>query len=84
MPTPITCGRDALASEVEMTTERGDETDFEPRPGEAVDPIRAAVSQLIVAVMAAIPEGPTRAHVVTEVLGLHARVVALLSRRSLN
>jgi hypothetical protein len=50
----------------------------------APDPIRTAVGQLIVAVMEAIPEGPTRAHVVTEVLGLHARVVALLNRRSLN
>ena len=48
------------------------------------DPIRTAVGQLIGAVMEAIPEGPTRAHVVTEVLGLHARVVALLNRRSLN
>jgi hypothetical protein len=56
--------------------------EFKTRPGETG--IRAAVGQLIVAVMEAIPEGPTRAHVVTEVLGLHARVVALLNRRSLN
>jgi hypothetical protein len=34
--------------------------------------------------MEAIPEGPTRARVVTEVIGLHARVVALRNRRSLN
>jgi hypothetical protein len=39
--------------------------EFEPWPGETVDPIRTA-------------------DVVTEVLGLHARVVALLNRRSLN
>jgi hypothetical protein len=64
-----------------MVTERDD--DSLEREAE-VDPIRTAVGQLIVAVMEAIPEGPTRARVVTEVIGLHARVVALRNRRSLN
>jgi hypothetical protein len=59
-------------------TERDEEIETLPAAG---DPIRTAVGQLIVALMEAIPEGPTRAHVVAEVIGLHARVVALLNRR---
>jgi hypothetical protein len=57
--------------------------DFEPWPAEP-DPIRTAVSQLIVAVMGVIPDGPARAAAVTEIIELHGRVAALLGRPRLN
>ena len=60
-----------------------DDTGFEDWPP-AVDPIRTAVGQLICALMEAIPEGPARGRVVGEVLELHTRVAALISRCALN
>jgi hypothetical protein len=52
--------------------------------GQPRDPIREAVVQLIYATMQTLPEGPTRAHIVGEILELSARVTGLLHRRSLN
>jgi hypothetical protein len=57
--------------------------DFAPWPA-AADPIREAIVQLIYVTMQTLPEGKVRAHIVSEILALSARVTGLLQQRSLN
>jgi hypothetical protein len=63
--------------------EHDEAEDFAPGPA-AADPIREAIVQLIYVTMQTLPEGPTRAHVVGEILQLSAHVTRLLHQRSLN
>jgi hypothetical protein len=63
--------------------EHDEAEDFVPWPA-AADPIREAIVQLIYATMQTLPESPTRAHIVSEILALSAHVTRLLQQRSLN